>query len=70
MLSVGDGEGVTLVDDACEGTFTTPGFDHALHNARLVDAVGVAERGERQKIKSCKKQICEKSFLQMRVMGF
>jgi hypothetical protein len=29
----------------------TPGFDHALHNARLIEAVRrAAERGERQKL--------------------
>jgi hypothetical protein len=35
------------------GTYNTPGFEHALHNARLIEAVRRAgERGERQKIKS------------------
>jgi predicted dehydrogenase len=42
---------VQLVRDLREGTYTTPGFDHALHNARLVEAVRrAAERGERQKL--------------------
>jgi predicted dehydrogenase len=42
-----------LARDLREGTYTTPGFDHALHNARLIDAVArAAERGERQKITS------------------
>ena len=44
-----------LVRDLREGTYTTPGFDHALHNARLIDAIRRAsERGERQKITSVK----------------
>jgi len=44
-----------LVRDLREGTYTTPGFDHALHNARLIDAIRrAAERGERQKITSVK----------------
>jgi hypothetical protein len=34
-----------------EGTYKTPGFDHALHNSRLIDAVmRAAESGQRQKI--------------------
>jgi predicted dehydrogenase len=42
-----------LVRDLREGTYTTPGFGHALHNARLIDAISrVAKRGERQKITS------------------
>jgi hypothetical protein len=33
------------------GTYNTPDFDHALHNARLIDAVRrAAEQGERQKV--------------------
>jgi hypothetical protein len=40
-----------LVRDLDAGTYNTPGFDHALHNARLIEAVRrAAERGERQKI--------------------
>jgi predicted dehydrogenase len=39
-----------LVRDLLAGTYNTPGFDHALHNARLIEAVRrAAERGERQK---------------------
>jgi predicted dehydrogenase len=42
-----------LVRDLREGTYTTPGFDHALHNARLIDSIRrAAERAERQKITS------------------
>jgi len=42
-----------LVRDRREGTYTTPGFDHALHNTCLIDAIRrAAERGERQKITS------------------
>jgi len=44
-----------LARDMNAGTYTTPGFDHALHNARLIDAVRyAAERGERQKVTNCK----------------
>jgi predicted dehydrogenase len=40
-----------LVRDIHAETYCTPGFEHALHNARLVDAVGrAAERGARQQI--------------------
>jgi predicted dehydrogenase len=42
-----------LVSDLRAGTYSAPGFDHALHNARLIDVVRrAAERGERQKVKS------------------
>lgn len=42
---------VQLVRDLREGTYTTPGFDHALHNSRLIEALRhSAERGERQKV--------------------
>jgi hypothetical protein len=42
-----------LVRDLHEGTYRTPGFQHALHNARLIEAVRrAAERGERQNITS------------------
>ena len=42
-----------LVRNLREGTYTTPGFNHALHNARLIEAIRrAAERGERQKITS------------------
>ena len=38
-----------LLRDLQTDTYTTPGFEHALHNARLVEAVRRAgERGERQ----------------------
>jgi predicted dehydrogenase len=41
-----------LVRDLHAGTYSTPGFEHALHNARLIDVVRrAAERGERQKVK-------------------
>ena len=38
-----------LVRDLHAGTYSTPGFHHALHNARLIEAVRLAaERGQRQ----------------------
>jgi hypothetical protein len=38
-----------LVRDMHEGAHTAPGFEHAVHNARLMEAVRLAgERGERQ----------------------
>jgi predicted dehydrogenase len=38
-----------LVRDMHAGVHTTPGFEHAVHNARLIEAVRrAAERGERQ----------------------
>lgn len=38
-----------LARDIEVGTYTTPGLDHGLHNARLIEAVRrAAERGERQ----------------------
>jgi hypothetical protein len=40
-----------LVRDVQAGTHGTPGFEHALHNARLIEAVRcAAERGERRKV--------------------
>ena len=40
-----------LVRDMESGSRNTPGFDHALHNARLIEAVTrAAARGERQKL--------------------
>jgi predicted dehydrogenase len=40
-----------LARDLHAGTYNTPSFEHALHNARLIDAVRrAAERGERQKV--------------------
>ena len=42
-----------LVRDLHADTYSTPGFEHALHNARLMEAVRrAAECGERQKIRS------------------
>ena len=41
----------SLVRDLHAGTYSTPGLEHALHNARLIEAVRRAgERGERQNI--------------------
>src|SRR4029077_3277713 len=40
-----------LVRDLHAGTYKTPGFQHALHNARLIEAVKrAAELGQRQKL--------------------
>jgi predicted dehydrogenase len=40
-----------LVRDLHAGTYNTPGFEHALHNARLIEAVArAAALGERQKL--------------------
>jgi hypothetical protein len=40
-----------LAHDLHAGTYNTPGFDHALRNARLIEAVTrAAERGERQRV--------------------
>jgi hypothetical protein len=37
-----------LARDLITGSYTTPGFDHALHNARLIEAVArAADRGVR-----------------------
>ena len=42
-----------LVRDMNAGAYNTRGFDHALHNARLIEAVRrAAERRERQPIES------------------
>jgi predicted dehydrogenase len=42
----------SLVRDLRAGTYSTPGLQHALHNARLIEAVvRAAERGERQKVR-------------------
>jgi predicted dehydrogenase len=47
------GEDAHLVRDLHAGTHSTPGFEHALHNARLIEAVRrAAERGERQRVTS------------------
>jgi hypothetical protein len=41
-----------LLRDLHAGTYCTPGFHHAVHNARLMEAVRrAAERGERQELK-------------------
>ena len=41
----------SLARDLTNGTYTTPGFDHARHNSRLIAAVELAARtGERQHI--------------------
>ena len=54
-----------LVRDLQTGTYDTPGFEHALHNARLIEAVRrAAERGERQPLRE---QI--KSFDEARAMS-
>ena len=40
-----------LARDVQAGTYSTPSFEHALHNARLIEAIRrAAERGERQKV--------------------
>jgi len=40
-----------LARDLTKGSCTTPGFEHALHNARLIEAVArAAERGMRQRL--------------------
>jgi len=53
-----------LVRDMREGTYTTPGFDHALHSARLIDAIRrAAERGERQKITSVQERDLREELL-------
>jgi predicted dehydrogenase len=50
-----------LVRDVHAGTYSTPGFEHALHNARLLDAVRrAAERGERQKLTGLQKPHAQK----------
>ena len=47
-----------LVRDMLAGTYNTPGFEHGLHNARLIEAVKRAsEQGERRSIRSWKAQI-------------
>jgi predicted dehydrogenase len=60
-----------LVRDVREGTYTTPGFDHALHNARLIEAIRrAAERGERQKITSLQETDLREEFLANARNGF
>jgi predicted dehydrogenase len=42
-----------LVRDVQAGTYHTPGFEHAVHNARLIETVRrAADRGQRQRITS------------------
>jgi predicted dehydrogenase len=42
-----------LVRDVHAGSYITPGFEHALHNARLIEAVKrAAEQGQRQRVAS------------------
>ena len=42
-----------LVRDLRAGTYSTPSFEHALHNARLIEAVRrSADQGQRQKVTS------------------
>jgi predicted dehydrogenase len=42
-----------LARDVQAGTYSTPGFEHAVHNARLIEAVRrAADRGERQRVTS------------------
>jgi predicted dehydrogenase len=40
-----------LTRDVQSGAYSTPGFEHAVHNARLIEAVRrAADRGERQRV--------------------
>jgi predicted dehydrogenase len=42
-----------LVRDVQAGTYSTPGFEHAVHNARLIETVGrAAARGKRLRVTS------------------
>jgi len=42
---------VHLLRNLHAGTYRTAGLEHALHNARLIEAVRrAAERGERQRV--------------------
>ena len=60
-----------LIRDLREGTYTTPGFDHALHNARLIEVITrAAERGERQKITSLQETDLRKALLTNARKGF
>jgi predicted dehydrogenase len=60
-----------LVRDLREDTYTTPGFEHALHNARLIDAVRrAAERGERQKITTSRGTVLQQELLTNARNGF
>jgi predicted dehydrogenase len=47
-----------LARDLRAGTYSTPGFDHALHNARLIEAVKrSADHSARQKVTTCNEGI-------------
>ena len=60
-----------LVRDMQSNTYTTPGFDHALHNARLIAPVKrAAERGEQQKITSLQGTDLRKELLANARNGF
>ena len=39
-----------LVRDLRAGTYSAPGFEHALHNARLIEAVKRAAERKRQQV--------------------
>ncbi len=53
-----------LVRDLHTGVHTTPGFEHALHNARLIETVRrAAGRGERRKVYTPSRLQVEKSGL-------
>jgi hypothetical protein len=40
-----------LARDVHAGTYSTPGFEHAVHNARLIEAITrAADLGKRQKV--------------------
>jgi predicted dehydrogenase len=53
-----------LVRDLHACTYNTPGFDHALHNARLIAAVKrAAEQRERQKVISLQGTDLEKGLI-------
>ena len=61
----------SLARDIHAGTHSTPGFAHALHNTRLMEAVTrAAERGERQKITSLQGTDLRKELLTNARNGF
>jgi predicted dehydrogenase len=44
-----------LARDVQARTYSTPGFEHAVHNARLIEAVRrAADRGKRQRVSESK----------------
>jgi hypothetical protein len=60
-----------IVHDLQAGTYSTPGFEHGLHNARLIEAVrGAAEQGERQKVTSLQGRDLQKELLTYARDGF